>query len=67
MAKNEVLSPKVDVVFQALFGEPGSERITKNFLESILEDRLAEEILDGNLKKNKLTKIGVDEEKIVIK
>ena len=36
MAKNEVLSPKVDVVFQALFGEPGSERITKNCLASKL-------------------------------
>ena len=36
MAKNEVLSPKVDVVFQALFGEPESERITKNFLASKL-------------------------------
>ena len=28
----KTLSPKLDVVFQALFGETGSERITKNFL-----------------------------------
>ena len=49
--------------------------IDKNFgarplrrtIQNILEDRLAEEILDGNLKKNKVTKIGVDEDKIVVK
>ena len=52
-----------------------SKGIDKNFgarplrrtIQSILEDRLAEEILDGNLKKNKLTKIGVEQEKIVVK
>ncbi len=52
-----------------------SKGIDKNFgarplrrtIQSVLEDKLAEEILDGNLKKNKLTKIGVQEEKIVIK
>ena len=35
--------------------------------QDILEDRLAEEILDGNLKKDKLTKIGVDKDRIVVK
>ena len=30
--KVKLLSPKIDVVFQALFGEEGSERITKEFL-----------------------------------
>ena len=34
--KNEILSPKLDVVFQILFGEVGSEKITKDFLSSIL-------------------------------
>ena len=34
---------------------------------SVLEDRLAEEILDGNLKKNKTNKIGVNDGKIVVK
>ncbi len=29
--KAKLLSPKLDVVFQALFGEVGSERITKSF------------------------------------
>ena len=52
-----------------------SKGIDKNFgarplrrtIQNILEDKLAEEILDGNLKKDKLTKIGVDNEKIVVK
>lgn len=51
-----------------------SKGIDKNFgarplrrtIQSVLEDKLAEEILDGNLKKNKLAKIGVKEEKIVV-
>ena len=30
--KEKLLSPKLDVVFQVLFGEKGSENITKNFL-----------------------------------
>ncbi len=40
MAENEILSPKIDVVFQVLFGEPGSERITKRFLENILGEKI---------------------------
>ena len=51
-----------------------SKGIDKNFgarplrrtIQSVLEDRLAEEILDGNLKKNKTNKIGVKNGKIVI-
>lgn len=52
-----------------------SKGIDKNFgarplrrtIQSVLEDKLAEEILDGNLKKSKITKVGVKEEKIVVK
>ena len=52
-----------------------SKGIDKNFgarplrrtIQNVLEDKLAEEILDGNLQKNKLAKIGVEEERIVIK
>ena len=33
---NSILSPKDDVVFQALFGEIGSEDITTSLLEAIL-------------------------------
>ena len=51
-----------------------SKGIDKNFgarplrrtIQSVLEDRLAEEILDGNLKKNKTNKIGVKNGKIII-
>ena len=35
-----LLNPKLDVVFQALFGEEGSEGITKSFLEEILEVKI---------------------------
>ena len=51
-----------------------SKGIDKNFgarplrrtIQSVLEDSLAEEILDGNIKKNKTNKIGVKDEKIVV-
>ena len=35
--KNKLLSPKLDVVFQILFGEVGSENITKDLLNTILD------------------------------
>lgn len=38
--KNQLLSPKLDVIFQALFGEVGSENITKRFLEAILNKKI---------------------------
>ncbi len=51
-----------------------SKGIDKNFgarplrrtIQSVLEDKLAEEILDGNLKKNKINEISVKDEKIVV-
>ena len=51
-----------------------SKGIDKNFgarplrrtIQSVLEDRLAEEILDGKLKKNKVNKIGIKDEKVVV-
>ena len=51
-----------------------SKGIDKNFgarplrrtIQSLLEDSLAEEILDGNLKKDKVNKIGVKDDKIII-
>ena len=48
-AKAKLLSPKLDVVFQALFGEVGSERITKKFLEAILDKKLEEVDLSRNI------------------
>ena len=42
-------------------------RPLRRAIQNLLEDKLAEEILDGNLKKNKLTTIGVEDDKIVVK
>ena len=36
----KTLSPKLDVVFQALFGDVGNERITKAFLQEILKEKI---------------------------
>ncbi len=47
--KKTILSPKIDVIFQILFGEVGSERITKDFLSSILEEPIEEINLDENI------------------
>lgn len=49
--------------------------IDKNFgarplrrtIQSLVEDRLAEEILDGHLSTSKKNKIGVEEERVVVK
>ena len=46
--EKKILSPKLDVVFQALFGEAGSESITKSFLETILEEKIEEIDLSKN-------------------
>ena len=60
--EKKLLSPKLDVVFQALFGEIGSERITKEFLEAILERKIEEVDLSGNIvlrRENVEDKMGV--------
>ena len=48
--KNEttLLSPKLDIVFQALFGEVGSEEITSKFLEAILQKKITHIDLSKN-------------------
>ena len=48
MEKNKILSPKIDVIFQILFGEIGSEKITQDLLSCIL----SEKIYDVNLNQN---------------
>lgn len=40
LTKFEILPPTLDVVFQALFGEVGSEKITTRFLELILKTKI---------------------------
>ena len=42
-------------------------RPLRRTIQNLLEDRLAEEILDGNITKNKLVKIGLDNERVVVK
>ncbi len=46
--KTKKLSPKLDIIFQAIFGEVGSERITKDFLEKILKRKIEKIELDKN-------------------
>ena len=60
--KTQLLNPKLDVVFQALFGEEGSERITKAFLEKILDTKIDTIELNQNLvlrREEKEGKLGV--------
>ena len=60
--ESKLLSPKLDVVFQALFGEVGNERITKEFLEAILERKIEEVDLSKNIvlrRENIKDKMGV--------
>ena len=40
--------PKMDIIFQAIFGEVGSENITKDFLEKILKRKIEKISLDKN-------------------
>lgn len=44
-----ILSPKVDVVFQILFGEIGSEKITKDLLSSFLSEKIDKIDLSENV------------------
>ena len=58
----KLLSPKIDVVFQALFGEVGNETITKDFIEAIIERKIEEVDLSKNIvlrRKNLEDKMGV--------
>ena len=60
--KEKLLSPKLDVVFQVLFGEKGSENITKKFLEAILQESIDKVDLSKNpiLRRQKIKgKMGV--------
>lgn len=48
LSERRLLSPKMDFVFQVLFGEVGSEEITKQFLEAILKEKITEIDLSRN-------------------
>ena len=60
--KVKLLSPKIDVIFQALFGEEGSERITKGFLKTILK----EDITEINLSRNQILRREKQKDKLGI-
>ena len=47
--KNKLLSPKLDVVFQILFSEVGSENITKDLLNTILDEKVEKVELNENI------------------
>ena len=60
--KKSMLSPKKDIVFQVLFGEEGSEEITQDFLETILNKKITDVDLSKNpiLRRTKtLDKLGI--------
>lgn len=48
-SSKKMLSPKLDIVFQALFGDVGSEKITGRFLQSILKQEVSEVDLSQNI------------------
>lgn len=48
-SSKKMLSPKLDIVFQALFGDVGSEKITGRFLRSILKQEVSEVDLSQNI------------------
>ena len=48
MAEKKQLSPKLDVVFHMLFGEPKNESITKKLLEDVLDEKIIKIELDKN-------------------
>ena len=46
--KKKLLIPKTDVVFQALFGTKGNEKILEGLLTEILEEKVENVSLDAN-------------------
>ena len=61
-SKKSILSPKLDVVFQILFGEVGSEEITKDLLSAILDEQINTVDLNQNIvlrRKNPKDKMGI--------
>ena len=47
--EKKILSPKLDVVFQILFGEVGSEQITKDLLSTVLDETIETVNLNENI------------------
>ena len=46
--QNKLYTPKLDIIFQVLFGEPDSQKITKDLLEKILGVKIGKVDLSKN-------------------
>ena len=69
LKQTKLLSPKLDVVFQVLFGEVGSEDITKSFLEAVIGEKITKVDLSKNTILRRLTpndKMGILDVVVVI-
>ena len=69
--KEQKIKIEIDKSVKDLIASKGIDksfgaRPLRRTIQNILEDSLAEEILDGNLKKNKLTKIKAENDKITV-
>ena len=70
--KDQKIDVELDESVKKLIADKGVDktfgaRPLRRTIQNLLEDKLAEQIIDGKLKKGKLTKIGVDGEKVIIK
>ena len=70
--KNQKIEIEIDNTVKDLIASKGIDkafgaRPLRRTIQNILEDKLAEEILDGNLKKEMKNRIIVEDEKIKIK
>lgn len=70
--KDQKIDIKIDKDVKEIIAKQGVDksfgaRPLRRAIQNILEDRLAEEILDGKLKKNVPTVIGAEGDKIVVK
>ena len=70
--QNQKIKIQLDESVKKLIADKGIDksygaRPLRRTIQNILEDTLAEEILDGKITKNKVNKIGVKDNKIVIK
>ena len=70
--KNEKIDIEIEEGVKDIIAKEGvnkefGARPLRRAIQNILEDRLAEEILDGKLEKNTPTIVGTDGEKIILK
>ena len=69
--KEQFIDLEIDDSVKELIAKKGVDtnygaRPLKRAIQNILEDKIAEEILEGNIKPNKKTKVLAKDEKIVI-